>query len=176
MADELSPIRQGGTGSQSELDEQPATLPDRFESGNHNVPGILGLGAGLTFLAEEGLEAIAQREHALLERLVDGLSACDGVTLQGPRDTSRRCGLVSVTVGGYDAQEVAAMLDTAASIQVRGGLHCAPGVHRALGTLATGGTVRFSLGPFNTREDVEAVVESVGQLAATTSGIRAAGR
>ena len=164
----LQPQRQGGTGSESQLDTQPETWPDRFESGNLNVPAIAGLQAGLAHLEHQGWEAIRDHEQQLLKQLIEGLSQQPGITIHGPRDVNRRCGVVSISVNGYDPQEVAAMLELSANIQVRSGLHCAPGAHRALGTLNPGGTVRFSVGPYNTLEQIASVVEQMGQIAATT--------
>ena len=163
----LQPVRQGGTGSESELDVQPEAWPDRFESGNLNVPAIAGLGAGLAYLESRGLAALRAHEQLLLGRLVEGLSQQAGVTVHGPRQLDRRCGVVSMTVSGFEPQEVAAMLEVAARIQVRSGLHCAPGAHRALGTFDHGGTVRLSVGPFNTLEQIDSVVEQVTMLAST---------
>jgi cysteine desulfurase family protein len=164
---ELQPIRQGGTGTSSESDEQPTTLPDRYESGNHNVPGILGLGAGVGFLMEHDLLAIRQHEMELAERLLAGLSGIRGVTLYGPRDAQRRVGVVSLTMAGYDPQEVAALLDTSHSIQTRAGLHCAPRMHASLGTIDRGGTLRLSPGPFTTVEEIDATIAAIGDIAAS---------
>jgi selenocysteine lyase/cysteine desulfurase len=162
---ELEPLRQGGTGTNSESDEQPVTLPDRYEAGNHNVPGIVGLGAGVGFLLERGLPAVRQHEMELTAHLLNGLQSVRGVTLYGPRDVSRRVGVHSFTIAGYDPQEVAAMLDASHSIEVRAGLHCAPLMHAALGTAETGGTVRLSVGPFTSASDIDAALAAVAEIA-----------
>jgi cysteine desulfurase / selenocysteine lyase len=162
----LASVRQGGTGSQSESDRQPADLPDKYESGNLNVPGIVGLRAGVAWLAERTVETIRDKAHDLTETLIDGLAAVEGVTIYGPRGNQRRVGLVSMRLEGYDPQELAATLDAAFGVQVRAGLHCAPLIHNALGTLAAGGAVRFSLGPFSTHADVDAAVGAVREIAA----------
>lgn len=161
----LASVRQGGTGSRSESDRQPETLPDKYEAGNLNVPGILGLGAGVEFLAGRGIEAVRAGARALAEQLLDGLSAIEGVTIHGPPTAEGRVAVVSISIQGYDPQEVAAMLDAAHGIQTRSGLHCAARMHAALGTLERGGTVRLSPGVFNTAEDIEAAVQAVQQLA-----------
>jgi len=171
IEERLASVRQGGTGSQSESDRQPSDLPDKYESGNLNVPGLVGLGAAVTWLAEQSIRAIHDRAHTLIATLIEGLAGIDGVTVYGPRaDHPRadqpRVGLVSIQLEGYDAQEVAATLDAAFGVQVRAGLHCAPLMHQALGTLATGGTVRFSLGPFSTQADVDAAVDAVREISA----------
>lgn len=161
---QLQPVRQGGTGTQSERDEQPGSLPDRYESGNHNVPGIIGLGEGMAWLAEHGESTFHERSQTLTQRLLDGLTGVAGVTVYGPLQPDRRVGVVSITVDGYDPQEVASLLDSAWSIQVRAGLHCAPRMHASLGTAAAGGTVRFSPGPFTTESDIDQTVEAIGEI------------
>jgi cysteine desulfurase family protein len=168
LEQELQPLRQGGTGTQSESDEQPASMPDRFEAGNHNLPGIAGLGAGLAYLAERGLDAVRRHDRQLLERLVQGLSELPGIQVHGPRDLDRRVGVVSITVAGADPQELGLLLDSGYRIQVRAGLHCAPRMHRALGTADRGGTLRFSLGPFNTLQHVDAALQALAEITSTT--------
>ncbi len=159
----LSPLRQGGTGTQSDSAEQPTTMPDRYESGNHNVPGILGLGAGVAYLQQRGLHEIRRHDQEFTARLIERLSPIPGLTVYGPRESARRVGVVSISVAGYDPQEFAVLLDTACGIQVRAGLHCAAWMHQSLGTADRGGTVRFSLGPFTTRGDIDAAAEAVEQ-------------
>ncbi|MFV1966800.1 MAG: aminotransferase class V-fold PLP-dependent enzyme, partial [Pirellulaceae bacterium] len=152
---QVRPIRQGGTGTDSGNDRQPDSMPDRFETGNHNVPGILGLRAGVAFIAERGLDQIREHEMTLTAQLIEGLAAIEGIRVLGPIDMSQRVGVVSITARGYDPHEVATMLDAVQSIQVRSGLHCAPRVHESLGTILLGGAIRFSLGPFNSSSDIE---------------------
>lgn len=166
VEERLTSLRQGGTGSQSESDRQPDHVPDKYESGNLNVPGLVGLGAGVAWLAARGVDAVRRHAHALTDKLIEGLAAVDGVTIYGPRDSSRRVGLVSIRLEGYDPQELAATLDAAFGVQVRAGLHCAPLAHEAIGTLSLGGTVRLSLGPFSTEADVETAVDAVREIAA----------
>jgi cysteine desulfurase family protein len=163
----LSPVRQGGTGTQSENDMQPDSLPDRYESGNHNVPGIVGLGAGLAFVRQQGIDALRRHELSLTEQLLAGLRDLPGVTVYGPSDPAHRVGVVGVTVAGWEPQDLATALDTACRVQVRAGFQCAPLLHRALGTAPRGGTVRFSLGAFNTQQHIEAAVQALTELAAT---------
>lgn len=162
----LRPLRQGGTGTVSENEIHPRVYPDGFEAGNLNVPGVLGLLAGLRFLEQQGLDALREHEQKLTRQLIDGFSAIRGATVLGPREAPSRVGVVSITLDGYDPQEVAAMLDTTEGIQVRSGLHCAPRIHAALGTLARGGAIRFSTGPFNTTDQVDRAVRCVAELSA----------
>ncbi|HUQ70964.1 MAG TPA: aminotransferase class V-fold PLP-dependent enzyme, partial [Planctomycetaceae bacterium] len=159
---ELQPLRFGGTGTVSEDDRQPATLPEKYESGNLNVPGLVGLDASLSWLLDRGVPAIRSHEIELTQQLWDGLSALPGVTLYGahPRDVPRT-GVVSLQLAGFAPQDAAAVLDDHYEIQCRAGLHCAPGVHRSLGTLDSGGTLRLSVGPFTTADDVEAAIDAL---------------
>jgi cysteine desulfurase family protein len=164
VEEHVESCRQGGTGTQSEDDRQPRSLPDKYESGNFNVPGILGLEAALQFLRERTISALRRHETELTARLMDGLARIDGVTLHGPRDPRLRVGVISVSVAGFDPHEIASTLDATYAVQVRSGLHCAPLMHRALGTLERGGTVRLSLGPYTTDEHIDRTVAAIGEI------------
>lgn len=162
---ELQPVRQGGTGTKSDEDIQPATMPDRYESGNANVPGLAGVAAGVDSLLKERVEAIHEREFALIQRLMHGLAELPGLQMYGPPIDAPRVGLLAITIDGYDPRELAALLDANFGIQVRAGLHCAPRIHKQLGAWPTG-TVRFSVGPFNTEGDIDATIAAVREIAA----------
>ena len=162
---QLASFRQGGTGTRSEDDIQPETLPDKYESGNHNAPGLVGLEAGVSWLAERGVTAIHQHEQTLIGQLLEGLSRIPGVRQFGPDRAKDRVGVVSISVTGFDPQAVAAILDQSFGIEVRAGLHCAPGVHRAIGSFELGGTVRLSVGPFTTAAEISAAIEAIEQIA-----------
>lgn len=172
---QLLPTRQGGTGTLSDEDLQPSSLPDKYESGNLNVPGILGLGAGLAEVERRGIDAIGLHERALAGRLVEGLKGIGQITVYGPAGGDKRqgtgnqssVGVVSFNVEGFEPQELAALLDSTRSIQVRAGLHCAPRMHQALGT-SPRGTVRISFGFFNTVADVDSVLEVLREVACPT--------
>ncbi len=166
-ADALVSVRQGGTGTRSQQAWQPDEMPSKFESGNLNVPGILGLGAGVDFLAERGAETVCREGRALAGRLLEGFGAIGGVGVFVRSTAERRVPLVSIVIEGFDPAEVALTLDSVYRIQVRPGLHCAPAMHGALNTLDAGGTVRFSLGPFTTEADVDASVQAVAEIAAS---------
>lgn len=167
IVDELRSIRQGGTGTSSDDDRQPATLPDKFESGNHNVPGLVGLSAALEWIENRGISVIRDHEQQLADRLRSGLSQIAGVRVYGANTVGGSAAVVSIAVEGYDPQEVAAVLDANFGIQVRAGLHCAPRMHRALGTIDHGGTVRFSFGAFNTPADIDAAIAAIADIAAS---------
>lgn len=162
---ELRSFRQGGTGTRSQDDRQPDSIPDKYEAGNLNLPGLAGLAAAIEFLELETIEVIAAREAELATRLRRGFENIPGVTLFGPVEPKRRTGVVSVQIPDYDPQEAAMLLDSAFGIQVRGGLHCAPLMHQRLGALDRGGTLRFSVGAFNTESDVDAAIAAVSEIA-----------
>ena len=138
-------------------------MPAKFESGNLNVPGIVGLDAGVTFLAEL---RPWESDHlpTLTLRLVEALSQVEGLHVYS---AGNRCGIVSFNIHGYDPREVATMLDSAAGIQVRSGLHCAPLMHAVLGTADSGGAVRASCGHWTTEADIDELVKVVTMLAET---------
>lgn len=158
--------REGGTGTFSESEAQPSGRPQRYESGTPNTVGIAGLGAGVDYLLERGVEQIRAHEMALTRAMIEGLSAIPQVTIYGDASAEQRVGVVSLNVAGWNSAEVGTVLDQAFDIKVRCGLHCAPLAHRALGTLPHG-TIRASLSAFSSEHDVGAFVEAIGQVAAT---------
>ena len=162
----LKSFRQGGTGSHSEAEQQPATLPDKYESGNHNVPGLVGLDAALGWLEEQTIEKIRQHEINLTRQLMEGLASISQITLHGTALAEDRLGVVSISVDDWEPQVLASLLDESFGIQTRAGLHCAPGVHRCLGTIEQGGTIRFSVGPFTTEEDIEITITALRAILA----------
>lgn len=165
IANRLRPLRFGGTGTAGGVDKQPTETPDKFESGSLNVPGIVGMNAGLKFLAtNEGKERV-EKIHEFSARMLQGLQLIDGVTLHGPRDASKRVGVFSISFDNVDNIEAAKRLDAKWSIQTRAGLHCAPLLHRALGTETTGGLVRMSIGLFNTRKHIDIALGAVDTIA-----------
>jgi selenocysteine lyase/cysteine desulfurase len=160
---ELEPLWEGGTGTYSESMEQPETWPERFESGTLNAPGLAGLAAGIAEVQKLGLEAIAAHEQSLIESLAAGLSQLPGIILYGSPDKSSCTGTLSFNVQELDCSEVAHILDTAYAIAVRSGLHCAPAAHRTINTFPHG-TVRASVGPYNTQEDIETLIHAVSEI------------
>ena len=161
----LRSLRQGGTGSSSQQEQDELERPDRYECGTFNTPGIAGLGAGIQYLQEQGMERLAAHKAALTGRLYEGLAGIGGVTVYGPGAGERRGPLVAFNVASLPSSEVAAKLDHDYDIASRAGIHCAPGAHRAMGTLGRG-AVRLSIGPFNTEEDIDAAVAAVTAIAA----------
>lgn len=149
---ELYTLREGGTGTSSDNMLQPKELPERYESGTVNLPGIAGLGAGCEYVAEK-LSSIMSHERELANALYEGLREMPGVTLYSPAEEAARAGIVSFNLDDFSSAQVADAL-ARAGIAVRGGLHCAPGAHGFLGTLGRG-AVRVSVGHANTFEEVE---------------------
>ncbi|MFZ5968707.1 MAG: aminotransferase class V-fold PLP-dependent enzyme [Bacillota bacterium] len=156
----LMHMKEGGTGSKSEMLTQPEILPDRYESGTPNTPGIVGLGAGIEFIMEEGLEKIRKHEEKLTKLMLAELEKVDQIIVYGPNDESKQAAVISINIGEEDSSEVSYVLDKVFDIAVRAGLHCAPLAHKTLGTFEQG-TVRFSFGYFNTEEDVMKAVDAL---------------
>ncbi|HSU66221.1 MAG TPA: aminotransferase class V-fold PLP-dependent enzyme [Tepidisphaeraceae bacterium] len=165
----LRPLKEGGTGSVSEQDRQPEFMPDKYEPGSHNAIGIAGLSEGVRWVAEQTVEKLAAHDMDLVRVFLDGISDIEGLTLFGPQGVKHRIGVFSIRVEGYDPQELAAVLETSYGILTRPGIHCAPLAHEAIGTAATGGTTRFSFGPFVTRQDVQFATDALAQIAASNA-------
>jgi cysteine desulfurase family protein len=159
----LAPLVRGGTGSRSESEEQPEDLPDKFEGGTPNGVGIAGLGAGVRFVRDRGLETIRAHEVALTAMLLDGLRDIPDVRVYGPTDPQRRTAAVSFTATGRQVSELGLRLDEEYGVLCRVGLHCAPAAHRTIGTFPSG-TVRLAPGLFTTREEVEDAVVAVRKV------------
>ena len=162
--DEFEPLTQGGTGSQSEFEQQPRFLPDKYESGTSNAMGLAGLGAGVRFVLETGVDEIRRHEMELTGQLLDGLSQISSVIVYGPQDAAVQTAVVSFNISGMEPSEVALQLDEEYEIMCRPGLHCAPSAHKTIGTFATG-TVRFSPGLFTTHGNVAEALRAVEQVA-----------
>jgi cysteine desulfurase family protein len=159
--EDIEPLVRGGTGSRSESEEQPAFLPDRFESGTLNSAGLAGLLAGVQWLELRGLDAVHGHETLLAGRLYSALAEMGGIRLYGPERPET--GLFSFNIEGMEPSEAGFRLDDEYGILCRVGLHCAPGAHRRIGTFP-GGTVRFAVGPFTTGEEVERAIAAVRAL------------
>ncbi len=162
----IDPLLSGGTGSISHTEEIPDFMPDRFEPGTMNIPGIVGLNAGLKWIKEKGLEAIAAHELGLTKRFLDGLIPLEEagkLKIIGLKGIEGRTGVVSIQTLGVDCADAAFRLDFEYGIETRVGLHCAPNAHKTLGTYPTG-TVRFSFGNFNTEADVDAAIKALTEI------------
>lgn len=160
---DLEPLIHGGTGSQSEAIDQPQVRPDRYESGTPNVVGLSGLNEGIKFVLQETVEKIHEKEWALTQRMMNGLSRIKGVELLGPEIGQNKTGIVAFNTKDLDSSEVAFRLDREFGIAVRSGYHCTPLAHEAIGTL-TRGAVRASVGYFTTEADVDALIRAMEQI------------
>ena len=167
MISEIAPLLSGGTGSISHTEEIPEFMPDRFEPGTMNLPGILGLHAALKWILETGIESIHNKEMRLMELFLKKIKELDGtgekIRLIGKESVEGRTAVVSIQTPGRDVSEIAYLLDRNYGIMTRVGLHCAPSAHKTLGTHPTG-TIRFSFGYFNTEEEVLFAVKALGKL------------
>jgi cysteine desulfurase family protein len=159
----LNPLKEGGTGSKSESLYQPDILPDRYESGTHNTPGIAGLCAGIQFIKNKGIDNIRKHEQELTRCFIEGVEKLENIKVYGTKDINKQVAVVSINIGDVGSSEISYILDETFDIATRSGLHCAPIAHKTLGTLEQG-TVRFSFGYFNTKEQIEAAVAAIHQI------------
>lgn len=164
MEKHLRPLREGGTGSKSEIPRQPDFMPDRFEAGSHNALGICGLNEGVKYLLEQGMESIRRHERQLCQAFLEATGTMEHVTVYGPRNVDQRVGVFSVTIEGYEPAELSAILEDRFGLLTRPGLHCAPFAHQAIGSFDRGGTCRFSTGPFTTLEDIHQATCALAEL------------
>jgi cysteine desulfurase family protein len=161
----IDTLREGGTGSASESDQQPQHMPDKYEPGSPNAPGIAGLVAAVQWILDRGVADLWAHERRLVTALLKGLLAIPSVRVLGPPNTEHRTGVVSFTIDALEPNDIAAILEEHYGILARAGLQCAPLAHQAMGTTEGGGTVRLSVGPFLTEDDVRYVVASVTEIA-----------
>ncbi|WP_100374324.1 aminotransferase class V-fold PLP-dependent enzyme [Bacillus sp. FJAT-45037] len=159
----LFPLIHGGTGSYSESSEQPTQWPDRYEAGTLNTPGIAGLLAGIREVKTLGIEQIYQHEQALLAQLLKGLENLQTINTFGTTDINDRLAVCSFRLDQVESHELAFILDEHYDIAVRAGLHCAPMTHHELETVETG-LVRVSFGPYNTADEVQALLEALVEI------------
>lgn len=163
LAKQITPLVAGGTGSVSDSEYLPAYLPDRFESGTMNLPGIYGWEAAMAYISERGIDSLRAHEVQLTKRFLDGIRDISRVRLCGPADSENRVGVLSLDFPDRDNAAVSYELEQRFGILIRCGLHCAPSAHKSLGTFPKG-TVRFSLGYANTEADVDAAVAAIRDL------------
>lgn len=166
--DAIRPMITGGTGTESDQDEQPWALPHRLESGNLNVPAIAGLLAGVKWIAEQGVLALQYHEQELnrtWNQLIENADLKDKLQIYGPADPAAKVGLTSFNANDLDASELAMILDQhSPRVQGRAGLHCAPLIHEFIGSKSRGGTFRLSWGPLTTAEELTSAVDALKQI------------
>ena len=170
LAEQMEPLISGGTGSVSHTEEIPDFMPDRFESGTPNLPGIYGLHEALLFLKTHSLQAINEKELSLTGYFLEQLQALDDtgrhIRIIGKKDLTHRNAVVSIQTRQLDMARAAYELDSTYGIMTRVGLHCAPSAHKTLGTYPEG-TIRFSFGPENTRHDVDQALHALAEITGT---------
>lgn len=163
MAEQITPLITGGTGSISDTEETPDFLPDKFEAGTMNLPGIMGLHRSLTYLQELGIDMIRMKEMSLTKQFLEGVSTIDGIRIIGKKDCQNRTAVVSIQCDQLDEAVLAYRLDQEFHIMTRVGMHCAPHAHKTLGTFPSG-SLRFSFGYENTLEEIEYTLEAIRRI------------
>ena len=167
LAEQMEPLISGGTGSVSHTEEIPDFMPDRFESGTPNLPGIYGLHEALLYLKTHSLQAINEKELSLTGYFLEQLQALDDtgrhIRIIGKKDLTDRNAVVSIQTPGIDMSQVAWQLDNEYGVMTRVGLHCAPNAHKTLGTYPAG-TIRFSFGPENTKNELDFAIQGLKKI------------
>lgn len=167
IAQILTPLIAGGTGSFSHLETMPTHMPDAFEAGTLNLPGIIGLNEGLSYIESVGMKNIHNHELTLTKTFLEGLRSITGINIIGKQDIQDRTAVVSITIDGMDPASIAYELESTYHIMTRVGLHCAPRAHQTLGTYLEG-TVRFSFGYANTLEEVDMALSALHTILKNT--------
>jgi selenocysteine lyase/cysteine desulfurase len=159
----IRPFKSGGTGGDSAYPFQPDYLPNKFECGTPNIPGIIGLMEGIKFINKVGLQNIINKERELMDYALNKLSQIKNISIYGPKDISKILNVISFDIDNISSNELAYELDQEYEIMVRVGLHCAPTAHKIIGT-EKNGTIRISIGYFNEKEDIDKLVISLNEL------------
>jgi cysteine desulfurase family protein len=165
LAEQLTPLRFGGTGATRLSSELPRGYPEKFEAGNMNFPGLAGLAAALKFRQSEHWSPLLTESRNRAQRLLAGLLELPNVKLYGPKSMVERVPVFSISVSNFDSLELATVLEGSWCIQTRAGFHCAPRLHEALGTAGSGGLVRISPGLFNTDQDIDRLLQALQAIA-----------
>ncbi|MFH2074115.1 MAG: aminotransferase class V-fold PLP-dependent enzyme [Pseudomonadota bacterium] len=160
---QIEPLICGGTGSRSDSEEQPDDLPDKFESGTANLAGIAGLGAGLKWITDKGVDEIRDHMKKLSQALIDGLSTLPKVRIYGTLDPERSVAIISFTVAGKHVSDIGLRLDEEYGVLSRVGLHCAPAAHKTIGSFPEG-TVRLAPGVFTTVSDIQEAIQAISKV------------
>ena len=161
---EIETLMEGGTGSNSLNTLQPQIMPDKYESGTLNILGIIGLGAGIQFVNNTGIEKIHTHEMKLLKHFLKGLRSIKDILIYGPTDLDKKVGVVSINLMNLSAAKFSHLLQNKYGISVRAGLHCAPLLHKKMGT-DDKGMVRFSFSYFNTLQEIDNALNAIEMIA-----------
>ena len=161
---EVRPLKVGGTGVQTFSKKHPSQMPTALEAGTLNGHGIAGLGAGVKYIMDEGIDNIRKREQELMWKFYNGVKDVPGIRFYGDYDQKERCAIVTLNIGDYDSGDVSDELLTTYGISTRAGGHCAPLLHEAMGTKEQG-AVRFSFSHYNTDEEVDTAIRAIRELA-----------
>lgn len=156
-------LKEGGTGSKSEDLFQPDLFPDKYESGTHNTPGIAGLNEGVKFILKEGINKIKEHEEELCRYMLERLNEVPNIKIYGTKNANERASVIAINIGNMDSGEITFLLDNEYDIATRSGIHCAPLAHKTLGTFEQG-AVRFSMGYFNTKEEIDKAIEALKEI------------
>lgn len=159
----VCPLIEGGTGSLSEKEFQPEYMPDKYEAGTMNVPGIFGLNASLKYIKNLGLNAICEKEMELTQKFIEEVKNMKSVRITGSEDIAKRTAVVSLDFTSKDNSEASFILSNEFNIYTRCGLHCAPSAHKTIGTFPQG-TVRFSFGHMNTLKEIDYAVNAINSI------------
>lgn len=163
LAGYMDTLIEGGTGSMSDSEIQPDCMPDKFEAGTLNIPGIFGLNAALKYLRSHGIRGVREKEAFLMDRFLEGVLNIEKIRPVGKTTSDGRTGILSIDFTDNDNGLVAHELSRSYGIMTRSGLHCAPSAHKALGTFPAG-TVRFSISHFTTIEEIEYAVDCINRI------------
>lgn len=163
LDDRMEPLIMGGTGSQSDRFEMPKSLPDKYESGTLNLPGIIGLHASLAYIKQQGMERLHQKKMELTQYFLEQVKEFSEIQIIGKKGIENRVAVVSLDFLNMDNAEAAFKLEQEYGIMTRVGLHCAPAAHRTLGTYPQG-TVRFAFSAFNTMEEIDQCIQAFKEL------------
>jgi selenocysteine lyase/cysteine desulfurase len=164
---ELEPLSVGGTGVRSDLLVQPAGMPIHYEAGTQNLPGIASLNAGVNFILETGINKITKKKRTLFEKMMTELKDIPGIKIYGREDDAHRVPIFCFNVHGFEPSDLGYILRNSFDIIVRSGLHCAPLIHKALGTYPNG-SVRVSPSYFTTFDEIDQFIQAIKQISVLT--------
>jgi cysteine desulfurase family protein len=159
----LRPLKSGGTGEDSKNPYQPDFLPNKFEAGTLNVAGIVGLGEGIKYISNIGVENIRAKEDKIIEYALERLKEVPSIHIYGPEDPSKIVGVISFNIKDIPGEEIAFKLDQEYDIMIRVGFHCAPTAHKVMGTYEIG-AMRIGIGYFNTKKDIDILVSALKNI------------